>query len=104
MMHVFAALATALVVGRPPPTPPLSDVECAALPSIQHPLAFSSGEVLEYSIDVQGAPVAKLTFEVLPLEQGNLPLRVEGKTNTFANKIRRISFSGTSYVDPRTLY
>jgi Protein of unknown function (DUF3108) len=109
MMHVIAALATTLVVGKapappsePPTLPPV--VECTALPSIKHPFVFSSGEILEYSIDVQGARVAKLTFKVLPLQQDALPLRVEGKTNTFANKIRRISFSGTSYVDPRTLY
>jgi hypothetical protein len=98
-----------------PPAPPAApdpkakpvptDAECAGLPQVKPPFAFSSGEQLEFDLDAVGAQAGKLYMTVLPLDKnkGELPIRAEAKNNTFFAKIRRVNGGGTSYLNPKTL-
>jgi len=92
-----AAAAPAL---KPLPT----DAECLKLPAMRQPLAFGSGEELEFDVDAMGANAGKLYFRVLPLKEGALPIEVTAKTNTLFEKIRRVSGGGMSYLNPHDLH
>lgn len=77
---------------------------CRALPAPQLPLAFKSGEELDFSLDAMGAQAGKMSLKILPEQGGLLPLRVDVSSNTFFSKIRRVRGSATSYLNPKTLH
>jgi len=88
----------------PPPEPPMpSDAECAALPQVRPPFAFSPGEVLEFDLDALGMLAGKLRISVRPLEGGTLPIRVDASTNTLFSKIRKVTGGATAWLNPKTL-
>jgi len=85
------------------PSAPL-DAECRALPGLTSPLAFTTGEKLEFDLDAMGiAQAGKMTMRVLPPKDGKLPIEVATQTNTFFSKVRRVKAVATSYLDPKTL-
>ena len=84
-----------------PPFP--TDAECLSLPVVRMPLAFQSGETLDYDLDAMGAKAGRMTMKVLPLKDGALPIEVSAETNTFFSKVRKVKGSGTSYMNPRNI-
>jgi hypothetical protein len=50
-----------------------------------------------------GAQAGKMVMRVLPEKDGSLPVEVKAQTNTFFSKVRRVTGTGTSYLNPRTL-
>jgi hypothetical protein len=106
-MNLAASLVAAFMLNAaeqaPASIPPPSDLECHALPAVKPPFAFSAGEVLEYDVDAMGAQAGKLTFRVLPVKDGKLPISAMAETNTFFSKIRKVEGGGTSYLNPKTL-
>jgi hypothetical protein len=86
----------------PEPRPIPTDAECLALGAPRGPL-FPVGETLDFELDAMGASAGKLTFQVLPRKNGELPVQVKGNTNTFFSKMRRVTATATSYLDPQTL-
>lgn len=86
----------------PPPARIPTDAECAALGPPLMPL-FPVGETLDYDLDALGAEAGKLTLKVLPKRSEALPIEVTAKTNSFFSKVRRVSATATSYLNPRTL-
>src|SRR5712692_5597433 len=92
--------------GAAPPVgaPPASNPECRGLPGIIAPLAFSSGETLEFELDALGiAQAGTMTMKVLPLKDGKIPIEVNTHTNTLFSKIRRVKAIATSYLDAKSL-
>jgi len=92
-----ATLGPVAEVALPP------DNACAPLPAAKTPLPFKTGEVLDYDLDALGAQAGKMRISVRPLEEGALPIRAEAKTNTLFSKIRRVTGTATSYLNPKTL-
>ncbi len=74
-----------------------------SLPSLRTPLAFSTGEVLEFNLDAMGADAGKMTLNVRRKQEGHLPVEATVKTNTFFSKVRRVDATAVSYLHPRTL-
>lgn len=87
-----------------PPPPPVPLPQCTStLPPLRSPLAFASGERLEFDLDALGATAGKLTIEVLKNQEGTLPVQVQVQTNTFFSKVRRVNATAVSYLHPKTL-
>jgi Protein of unknown function (DUF3108) len=108
------ALATAgllLSLGAAAQQPPPAAAEprvpgpadCKPLPALRSPLAFASGESLEFTLDALGAEAGKMTMRVMPKKDGTLPVQVQVQTNTFFSKVRRVKGTAMSYLHPRTL-
>lgn len=76
---------------------------CLPLPTLRSDRAFRPGEELDFSLDAMGAQAGTLSLRVLPLRDGQLPIRAEANSNTFFSKIRRVHGVGTSYLDPQSL-
>lgn len=119
-MYAFVtAAALALLGADPSPPPPKgaaaapalpadttpfpSDAECKPLPALKTPIAFKPGEQLEFDLDALGASAGKLLLRVLPQKDGTLPIEVKPQTNTFFAKVRRVTGTGTSFLNPKTL-
>jgi hypothetical protein len=110
LLVAVLSLQSFVTAAATPPAAPLpalppfpTDAECAALPAVRTPLAFQSGETLDYDLDAMGAKAGRMTMKVLPLKDGALPIEVSAETNTFFSKVRKVKGSGTSYMNPRTL-
>ncbi len=88
---------------RPPAPPAAEPPSCTPLPPLKAPFAFNTGEVLEFALDAMGAQAGKMVMKVLPQKDGALPIEVRAQTNTFFSKVRRVTGTGTSYLNPRTL-
>jgi hypothetical protein len=89
-------------VASPPPVRIPTDQECVALGSPQTPL-FPVGETLDFDLDALGAEAGKMTMRVLPKRGEAIPIEVTANTNSFFSKVRRVSATATSYLNPRTL-
>lgn len=101
---LFCSVPSAAWAGPPVPAKPASSTECQGLPGITTPLAFSSGEMLEFELDALGiAQAGKMTMKVLPSKDGKIPIEVTTHTNTLFSKIRRVKALATSYLDPKSL-
>lgn len=101
---MIALLLASLVTAAPEaPNPIPTDAECAALAAPRMPLNFRPGERLEYDVDAVGMKAATLTLKVLPVKDGMIPVEATAKTNTFFAKIRRVTGTGTSYLNSKTL-
>ena len=101
---MFATLLASLLTAAPAPLPPIpTDAECTALGQPRLPLNFRAGERLEYDVDAVGMKAASLSLRVLPSKDGAIPVEAKVETNTFFAKIRRVTGTGTSYLDPKTL-
>ncbi|ATB46993.1 DUF3108 domain-containing protein [Corallococcus macrosporus] len=86
------------------PKAPLTVAPCtSALPALRTPMSFMPGEVLEFDLDAMGAQAGTMTMRVHKQKDGNLPIQVEAKTNSFFSKVRRVRGSATAYLHPRTL-
>jgi hypothetical protein len=96
---LLATLATA--PAGPPPVP--ADAECRALAQPHGPFAFAPGELLEFDVDALGAQAGRLELRTLPRNGSQLPIRADIHTNTFFNKVRKVSGVATSTLDARTL-
>jgi hypothetical protein len=99
----LACLPSALALAKeakPAEAPP---IQCAPLPSLRTPNAFNTGEVLEFALDALGAQAGKMVMRVLPAQDGVIPVEVKAQTNTFFSKVRRVTGTGTSYLNPKTL-
>jgi hypothetical protein len=92
-----AASRTASAPARIP-----TDKECGALGTPQMPL-FPAGETLDYDLDALGAEAGKMTMRVLPKRSEAIAIEVTANTNSFFSKVRRVSATATSYLNPRTL-
>ncbi|MCY1015251.1 DUF3108 domain-containing protein [Pyxidicoccus sp. MSG2] len=83
---------------------PITVAPCAqALPALRTPMAFMPGEVLEFDLDAMGAQAGKMTMRVQKQKDGQLPVEVEAKTNSFFSKVRRVHGNAITYLHPRTL-
>lgn len=100
---VLQSLASRAAPPAALPAPFPTDAECVALPSLKLPLAFQTGETLDYDLDAMGAKAGRMTMKVLPLKDGSIPVEIQAETNTFFSKVRRVKGSGTSYLNPKTL-
>jgi hypothetical protein len=95
------AAAPASPPAGPPPAP--SDAQCQSLGMPRGPLAFSPGELLEFDVDALGAQAGQLELRTLPRKGNQLPVRADVRTNTFFNKVRKVTGQATSTLDARTL-
>jgi hypothetical protein len=89
--------------GAPAAAPLPTDAECAPLPDLRRPLSFRPGEMLAFELDALGARAGRMTIRVLPQKDGALPVQVEAETNTFFSKVRRLTGTATSYLNPKSL-
>lgn len=80
-----------------------TDAECKPLPAWKGPIAFSTGEVLEYDLDALGAKAGRMTMSVKPSKDRLIPVEVAIETNTFFSKVRRVKGAATSWLSPKTL-
>lgn len=101
---VATLLAPNLAFANPPahikPVP--TDAQCQPLPAVEKP-RLPANEFLYYDIDVLAANAARMEVETLPKRDGVVPIRVRIKTNTFFNKVRRVTAEAKSYLNPRTM-
>lgn len=102
-----AAFAADKPAAKPPLTPPMAGA-CASLPKPRAgPLPFVAGESLTYDVDVLGAKAGRMTFDVLPtVNKGaisEIPIRVRADSNTFFNKVRKITGEVVSYLRAKDL-
>jgi hypothetical protein len=67
------------------------------------PLSFGRGEYLEYDLDAMGAEAGKLTLTVRQKRDGTIPIEVSAKTNSFFSKVRKVTATAMSYLDPGSL-
>ena len=98
---LLAALAAAPPAPSPPRAPP--DAECRALPLPRLHFAFAPGELLEFDVDALGAQAGRLELRSLPRRGNLLPVRADVHTNTFFNKVRKVTGAATSSLEARTL-
>lgn len=91
--------------GEPKAPPPPTDAQCTVLPPLKMPPAFGPGETLTYDLDALGVKAGTMVMRVLPVdpEKNVLPLEVKVQTNTFFSKIRRVSGTAVSELNPRSL-
>ncbi|ATB27158.1 DUF3108 domain-containing protein [Melittangium boletus] len=73
------------------------------LPPLRAPLAFASGEMLEFDLDAMGATAGKMSMQVQKKQNGSLPVQVKVQTNSFFSKVRRVDATAMSYLHPKTL-
>jgi len=74
-----------------------------ALPPLRAPMAFASGEMLEFDLDAMGATAGKMSMQVQKKQNGSLPVQVKVQTNSFFSKVRRVDATAMSYLHPKTL-
>jgi hypothetical protein len=84
------------------PAPP-TDAQCHALGKPGLPAPFGRGEVLEYDVDALGANAGKLEFRTLPRKEGRLEIEANVRSNTFFEKVRKVTGRAVSTLDARTL-
>ncbi len=73
------------------------------LPTLRSPLAFASGELLEFDLDAMGATAGTMTMQVQKKTNSALPVQIKVQTNSFFSKVRRVSATAVSYLHPKTL-
>lgn len=94
----------AVPVSAAPPVAPLpSDDACRPLPPLLELPPFPAGERLRFELDAMGAKAGEMTMQVLPLEGGLMPIRVEAETSTFLRSLRNVKGQATTWVDPERL-
>lgn len=92
------------VPAGPPAAPMPTGAECKGLPGLRLPMSFGSGETLDYDLDALGMNAGTMTMKVLGLRDGVVPVEIRAQSNTFFSKVRRVSGTATSYLDPRNLH
>jgi Protein of unknown function (DUF3108) len=101
------AAATGATDGGAPPkarSPFPSEAQCPALGPVPRPLPFRPGETLDFDVDALGARAGTLVLRTLPESpDGRWPVEIQVETNTFFSKMRRVSGTGVSSLDPHTL-
>jgi hypothetical protein len=86
-----------------PQAPLPSDDACRPLPPLLKLPPFPAGETLRFELDAMGAKAGQMTMQVLPLEDGLMPIRVEAETSTFLRSLRNVKGHATTWVEPRRL-
>jgi hypothetical protein len=88
----------------PPAAPMPTGAECKGLPALRMPMAFGPGETLDYDLDALGMTAGTMTMRVLSLKDGAVPIEIRAESNTFFSKVRKVTGTATSWLDPRTLH
>src|SRR5690606_37377464 len=99
LLIVGSGLASASAPQAPLP----SDEACRPLPPLLDLPPFPEGERLKFELDAMGAKAGQMTMQVLPLEDGLMPIRVEAEASTFLRSLRNVKGQATTWVDPRRL-
>lgn len=96
-------LCAGLASAAPPLAPLPSDDACRPLPELLELPPFPAGERLRFELDAMGAKAGQMTMQVLPLEDGLMPIRVEAETSTFLRSLRSVKGQATTWVHPERL-
>ncbi|MEN9800047.1 MAG: hypothetical protein RL653_3744 [Pseudomonadota bacterium] len=102
---LLATLSTAPAAPQAKPALPAPppDAQCRSLGKPRLPASFGPGEALEYEVDALGAKAGKLEFRVLPRKDGRLQVEAQVQSNTFFEKVRKVTARALSTLDARTL-